>query len=135
MEKDLSRDLTDWEQIYLDIQLAGISDPGFHLENFGQQTIALIEKTCTAIQSKMMVDANGYNYSCAYVCALYFGGEIKKYLPYDVDKIESKKKDDPKKVTKETAIAFRQANKEGLIPMHIIGAFSPYMDDIMVLTK
>lgn len=132
MQADLDREPVDWGQIYTDIQLAGVTDPGFHLENFGHQTIALIEKVCSGISKKMMLQANAANYSCAYIAAMYFGGEIKKYLPYQ---IEEDKKDKPNKITKATAEAFRKANKEGLIPMGIVSAFTPYMEDIMRLTK
>lgn len=131
MQADLDSEPVDWEQIYTDIQLAGVTDPGFHSENFGHQTIALIEKVCSGISKKLMAQANAANYSAAYICALYFGGEIKKYLPYQIDE----EKEKPNRVTKATAEAFRKANKEGLIPMGIVSAFTPYIDEIMRLTK
>jgi hypothetical protein len=65
------------------------------------------------------------------------GGEntkISDFLPFpDLD--NKKEQIKPNVITKETAIAFRKANKDGLIPNRAIGSFFPYYDQIEQLTK
>lgn len=134
MDEVLGEDLFDWQSLYIQIQTAGITDPHYHWNNFGNVTIDLIETLLKGIAKRDIELANAMSASvskmaCHMLNSSWFGGkfELSDFLPFMIDG------QDPSKITKETAVAFRRLVKENKLPNKVIASASPYMDDIFKL--
>ncbi len=84
--------------------------------------------------------ANAHSLSLAKVWYCFNGNEkmdLTMFLPYpDLGKpCKPVGSADSTRMTKATAIAFRQAVKSGFIPPGKVGAFMPYLDEVERLTE
>lgn len=129
----------DWQSLYIQIQTAGITDPHFHWNNFGNVTIGLIHDLIEGIAKRDMDIANSMSISvskmaCYMLNSSWFGGkfELSDFLPFVTNDTE---KSDSTGITKSTAVAFRKLIKENRLPNKVITAASAYMDDITKLTS
>lgn len=134
MDESLNADPFDWYALYIQIQTAGISDPHYHWQNFGNVTIGLIHQLIEGIAKRDKDLAQAMSYTTAnlgcYVAHAWFDHklELKDFLPFMDTEVDSTK------ITKETAIIFRQLIKDNRIPNRIVSAAGNYMDDIVKLT-
>ena len=139
MDETLEDGYFDWQSLYIQIQTAGITDPHFHWQNFGNVTIGLIQDLLEGIAKRDTDIANAMSVSvskmaCYMLNSSWFGGkfELKDFLPFMAEETTEPKAD---RITKDTAIAFRQLSKENRLPNKVITATSPYMDDIIALSS
>jgi hypothetical protein len=139
LDEALEEDYFDWRSLYIQIQTAGITDPHYHWQNFGNVTIGLIHELIEGIAKRDMDVANAMSVSvskmaCYMLNSSWFGGkfELKDFLPFMAEESTEPK---PDRITKDTAIAFRRLIKENRLPNKVITAASAYMDDISALAS
>lgn len=135
----LADDDFDWQSLYIQIQAAGITDPHFHWNNFGNVTIGLIQDLIEGIAKRDMDIANSMSISiskmaCYMLNSSWFGGkfELSDFLPFVTTEAE---KSDSTGITKPTAVAFRKLIKQNRLPNKVITAASSYMDTIAKLAS
>lgn len=115
-----------------------MSDPRFHSRQFDSQPVNVLLDQIKAIHTRDKTIANSHSITTAR-CGLIFAGSDKltekDFLPFpevlDIDKKKSMKT----QISKSTAIVFMEGVKSGELPMKVISAFSPHIDEISNLLE
>lgn len=103
----------------------------FHWFNFGNLPITLVESMIEGIDERDEKITNYHALATAQL-GILVGGIVGAKLTLN-DFIPFVKKESNNKITKDTAIAFRQAVKENLLPDKVIQGCGKFMADIFAL--
>lgn len=103
----------------------------FHWFNFGNLPIVLVESMIQGIDERDEKITNYHSLATAQL-GILVGGIVGAKLTLN-DFIPFVKKESNNKINKETAIAFRQAVKQGLLPDKVIQGCGKFMADIFAL--
>ena len=135
--EELQAEPTDWDSIYFTFQSAGLSDPRWHCNRFDSQPISVIIKQLDNINTRNENLANYHSLSVARLGLVMSSSDkltLDDFLPFP-ESLGTKEVSSKMKIGVATAKIFMQGVRDKTIPSKVVGAFTPYLDQILELSE